>query len=139
STCLPFQLAHRYTIFFSLAACAFLILFRILILPFTLTAILLIVFLILENKNDWTNRTYIFRRFLIQRLTLKQQQNRVKKIIANDKDDLMAIFKQFFRTRIHLISVERKKIITERDCLFLYFYEKKYTETIGELMNDKKN
>lgn len=138
STFLPFQLAHRFTILFSFFACVLLIILQIFFFSFTFTATLLIVFLFIENRKEWKEQAYIFIRFLFNRLTLKQQPSRVLNIEANNNDRLMDIFKQFIRTRTHHIYVDSNQFITERDCLSLYFNDKKYTETIGELKNDMK-
>src|SRR5699024_8218575 len=67
----PYKKAHQYTYRFSLLACILLVLF-LFFTPFTLTAVLLLLFLMWENYQQWRQHPYIFMRFLLQRMKMPE-------------------------------------------------------------------
>src|SRR5699024_10618542 len=68
---LPYKKAHQYTYRFSLLACILFVLF-LFFNPFTLTAVLLLLFLMWENYQQWRQHPYIFMRFLLQRMKMPE-------------------------------------------------------------------
>src|SRR5699024_6148904 len=68
---LPYKLAHHDKYMFSLLACILLVLF-LFFNPFILSAILLLLFLMWENYQQWREQSYIFMRFLLQRMKMSE-------------------------------------------------------------------
>ncbi|MEI3605827.1 M50 family metallopeptidase [Pseudogracilibacillus sp. SE30717A] len=137
STIVPFRKAHQFTIVFSFLSCFSLILVQIIFFPFTLSAFLLISFLIFENWTEWRNKYYTFMRFLLNRLNHPLECNKSEILIISDECRLIDVFKQFRRNRIHELQIaESEYILSENKCLRLYFKEKKVMETIGEIIRE---
>src|SRR5699024_7753821 len=67
----PYTQANHYIYLFSLLACILLVLF-LFFNPFTLTAVLLLLFLMWENYQQWRQHPYIFMRFLLQRMKMPE-------------------------------------------------------------------
>ena len=138
SAFVSFRNAHYFTVAFSLIVCMSLLLFQLLFLPFTLSAFLLIIFLILENRTEWKNHYYIFIRFLVSRLHYPPSTLKKEYIYVDDQLRLIDIFSLFRRNRIYEIGTEENKgSISEQKSLHLYFKKNKINETIGELIHKK--
>lgn len=134
SSFLPFKRAHEITFKFSiLAGCAIIVL-QLIFFPFTLSAILLILFLIWENRMEWKHHMFTFIRFLLNRT----QENEEQTLSVPGHLRLMEVFYLFRRNRYHYISTEdEQKGLSETDSLSLYFDKGKMTETLHELMQEK--
>lgn len=137
SAFLPYKQAHKMTIIFSLCAASLIILLQIFILPFTLSALLIMIFLLVENRTEWKNHYYLFIRFLLQRLH-EPVDFKQEKLIVNRDARLIDIFSLFRRNRKHLIYIVNGKAnyIAEKESLQLYFKRHKLTETIGEIVKN---
>lgn len=137
---LPFQNAYHLTIIFSIISCICLLIYQILFLPFTLSFFLVLLFILMENRTEWKQRYYVFIRFLLNRYEGNTHIKGIKPITVSAHHSLMDIFIQFHRERRHPIYVnlsnDSRKAVDESDCLHYYFSEKKYQQTIGELVED---
>src|SRR5699024_6810330 len=91
---LPYKKAHQYTYRFSLLSCILLVLF-LFFNPFTLTAVLLLLFLMGENYQQWRQHPYIFMRFLLQRMKMLELQV----LLVDQSYILLDLFSFFKRTR----------------------------------------
>lgn len=133
---IPFKQAHRFTIYFSIITCSSIVLLQLFILPFTLSSLLIIVFLLIENRTEWKNHYYIFMRFLLHRLAVENVNFPTKTLFVPSHYLLMEVFTLFRRNNIHLILINNDDdiILTEKKSLTLYFKEKRYTETVGEIV-----
>lgn len=138
SAVIPFRNAHKMTIVFSLCSVILIILFQLFILPFTLSALLIMIFLMIENRSEWKNHYYLFIRFLLQRLN-EPVNFKYKKLYVTAENRLIDIFSLFMRNRNHQIYVLNRKVkfLSEKESLRLYFKQQKLTETIGEIMKYK--
>lgn len=132
----PYRKAYNIIIGFSIISCLSIILLQIFILPFTLSAILLMSFILLENRLEWKSRYYTFIRFLINRRVKKNKQE-IKKVYVNQEMELMQVFSLFYREKYHEMYFENglKLKFTEEECLKRYFEEHKYSETLHEWIN----
>ncbi|MBO1003400.1 stage IV sporulation protein FB [Pseudogracilibacillus auburnensis] len=132
---IPYKKAHRFTILFSILVCSFLILFQLFILPFTLSSLLIIVFLLIENRTEWKNHYFLFMRFLLNRLH-EESEHKVKRLDVPPDLRLIDIFAFFERNKKHHIYVngQEKEPLSEKKSLHFYFKEKRYNETIAEIM-----
>jgi stage IV sporulation protein FB len=133
----PFQKAYHAIIILSLLLCFIIIIMQLLFLPFTLSAFLIMVFLIIENRSEWKNRHYVFIRFLLNRHRGNNWFKSVRPIVVPSHSSLMEVFSQFKRDVKHSIyiqvSKDKRLAIDETDCLKSYFFDKSYHKTIGEV------
>lgn len=138
SSFFPYRRAHKMTIIFSLSSVVLIILSQVFLLPFTLSALLIMIFLLIENRSEWKNHYYLFIRFLLQRMD-EPIPFKEKKLTVTSHHRLIDIFSLFMRNRVHQIYFLNRsaKYISEKECLHLYFKERKLTETIGEIMKHK--
>lgn len=138
SSILPFKRAHVATIVCSMSVILFIILLELTLLQFTFSAIIIMVFLFVENWLEWKNRTFIFMRFLLYRyyepLSFKKSM-----IIIVDKDArLIDGFQRFRRTRYNYLCVHgAKNYLSEKKSLELYFKEGKLTESVYYLLDSQ--
>lgn len=141
SVYIPYRKAHQFIILFSLISCVAIIVLQLFFLPFTLSALLLIVFLFLENRMEWKNQYYIFLRFLLNRFHESNNLYFKKmKLFVHPTDKLIHIFSRFRRNRVHKIYVNHFDTVhqlSEKDSLYLYFEKNKLNETIGEIVEEE--
>ncbi len=137
STIIPFRKAHHFTIIFSFLTCFAIIVMQLIFFPFTLSAFLLIVFLLVENWTEWRNKYYTFMRFLMSRINQPPTYEKIEIITITEEWRLLDVFKQLRRNRLHEIHVKERGItLSEYKGLMLYFKEKKVTETIGQIIRE---
>lgn len=136
SSYLPFRRAHRMTILFSMYAAILIILLQIFVLPFTLSALLIILFLLLENKTEWKNHYYVFIRFLLNRFN-RPVNLQIEKITIPSTYKLIDAFSLFRRNRtneVHINDPKKVYFLNEQESLYLYFKQNKINETIGDII-----
>lgn len=127
---LPYKKAHQYTYRFSILACILLILF-LFFNPFTLTAVLLLIFLMWENYQQWRQHPYIFMRFLLQRMKMPK----IEVLFVDHSYTLMDVFSLFKRTHEHEIKlVNSTYSLSETEALDYYFNKGKIQESVGQII-----
>lgn len=136
----PFQKAYQLMIISSIFISMMMIISQVFMLSLTLSLLLILLFLIVENHREWKRRYYVFIRFLLHRYEGKTPIRRIQPLIVPAHYSLMDIFIRFHREKKHPIYIiegkYRRKAIDENDCLHYYFTDKKYQQTIGELIKD---
>src|SRR5699024_5970776 len=126
----PYKKAHQYTYRFSLFACILLVLF-LFFNPFTLTAVLLLLFLMWENYQQWRQHPYIFMRFLLQRMKMSE----IEILFVDHSYTLMDVFSLFKRTREHEIKLKESTYsLSETEALDYYFNKGKIQESVGQII-----
>ena len=132
-----FQKAYHMIIITSMILCLVMMIIQILFYPFTLSAFLIMVFLLIENRSEWKNRHYVFIRFLLSRYNGSNWIKSIRPIIVPSHSSLMEVFSQFKRDVKHSIYIQMpnntRLAIDETECLKTYFYDKSYHKTIGEV------
>lgn len=134
SSVLPYKKAHRLIILFSIIASIAIIFLQIFLLPFTLSAVLIMLFLLIENRTAWKQHYYFFMRFLLQRLQMGHNEFPNKKIVAHPDDYLMDVFAMFYRHKHHVVFTNQKGPYDEKKCLELYFKKKLYHVPMKEII-----
>jgi|SRR5690625_2479247 len=137
STKLPFKSAYHFIILFSMCTSIILLILQLLLFPFTLSVLLIMLFLFIENRVEWKNRYFVFMRFLLKRYDGDSTVNGIKSIVLPHSCSLMDAFSHFKRQKKHTIYVtypdQKRKMIDEKECLRNYFYHKHYNKTMGEI------
>ncbi len=141
SSILPFRKAHttmvQLSIFFALIATVLFLIFY----PFTLSTVMLVGFILWENRLEWKRRYYVFIRFLLKRYTEKPNIKRVRPVVVDYDMPLKQVFSMFRRNYYHHIHVKDGAAITElvgeNESLHTYFQLKHYQSTIGELTSQR--
>lgn len=132
-----FKKAYHFIILFSMCMSIFLLLLQLLVFPFTLSALLIMLFLFMENRAEWKHRYFVFMRFLIKRYEGESSVNGIKSIVLPHNSSLMDVFSLFKRQKKHAVYItfpDHKRIMMdESDCLRNYFYLKHYNKTMGEI------
>lgn len=136
----PFKRAYQLMIISSICISLLIIIGQFFIFPFTLSLILILLFLIIENHTEWKRRYYVFIRFLLNRYEGRTPIRGFQPLIVPSHYSLMDIFLLFHREIKHPIYIiegkYKRKAIDETECLHYYFTEKKYQQTIGDLVKD---
>ncbi len=131
-----FRTAYDTVILFSLIM-VLLAMFMMFWYPFSLSVLLIMIFLLMENRLEWKRRYYVFIRFLLKRYEGTASVHSIKPISVSHQTQLMKVFSQFQRNKKHSIYItypnQERRLIDENDCLRSYFYDKNYRQTIGEL------
>ncbi len=137
SSLLPYRKAYNYVIIFSICTCIIFLIVQLLFIPFTLSAFILFLFLLMENRSDWKQRYYVFIRFLLRRYHGETYIKGIRPIEVSHDSFLIDIFSNFHREKRHPIYVtfpgDIRKTVDEMDCLHSYFYERSYSKPIGEI------
>lgn len=132
-----FQKAYYTTIQASIVIISFIIIAQLVFFPFTLSACLLMIFLLVENYSDWKKRHFTFIRFLLNRYKGNHLIRSVSSITVPSQYSLMDVFSHFRRDVKHSIYIQmpnnKRVTIDESDCLKSYFFDKHYHKTIGEI------
>lgn len=133
----PYRQAYEVTILLSMLVCIGLLVVPFLFDAFTLSSFLLFLFLLMENRNEWKYRYYVFIRFLLNRYEGYAPIRKIQALYVPYELSLMDVFHKFRRDQKHPIYVlypkDQRQLIDEQDCLRSYFHDKNYRQTIGEL------
>lgn len=134
---LPFKKAYDIVILFSIAAALACILVQLFLIPFNLSVLCIMLFLMVENKTEWKQRFYVFIRFLLKRYEGNPSIRNIEPIIVPSQATMMDVFERFKRDKSHSIYIiypsSIRKSIDENECLHNYFYERHYYKSIGEV------
>lgn len=140
SSHLPFKTAYHFIIKFSMYISICLLLLQLWFFPFTLSALLIMLFLFVENRSEWKHRYFVFLRFLLKRYEGESALSGIRSIVLPHNSSLMDVFSHFKRQKKHAIYVtfpdQSRKMIDENECLRSYFYYKHYDKTMGEITDD---
>src|SRR5690625_7914950 len=128
--------------YLSMLLCLALMMMQLILLPFTVSAFALCLFLLLENYRALKEHYYSFIRFLLSRMDPSARKRMEQKSVQEDAL-LMDVFKRFRRNRMYRVHVQRKLVptfvVTEQYCLHAYFTKKQITATMGEVIEIKEN
>ncbi|MDC3415665.1 site-2 protease family protein [Aquibacillus sp. 3ASR75-54] len=135
---LPFRRAHAATVLTSTCLLVISVAAMFLYYPFTLSTLLLVSFILWENRLEWKRRYYIFMRFLLKRHVLDNHAKKVRPIVVRPDHSLMYVFGRFRRNCYHQILIKDEGSpsgmpIGEKECLHTYFRLKQSQMTVGEL------
>lgn len=130
---LPFRRSTQIVLLFSFILCVLFIIAQIVVFPFTLTAMLIIVFLMVEIYKHWKHEYFTFIRFLLHRLHNGQFTKNVKPIYVTNDERLIDLFNQFKRNIYYYIYITPDYYVPETDSLKRFFYDKKHKETVKEI------
>lgn len=134
---LPYRQAYRLMLILSFVTCSVIIVGQLLLFPFTFTATLLFVFLIVEINKFWRNEYFTFIRFLLSRLYERPHFKKIKHIYATKNDRLIDLFNQFSRNKLHRLYVTRHTFISERKGLDYYFNKHRHRDSVFEIIKRK--
>jgi|SRR5690625_3436593 len=131
----PYRLAYRYSLLISFITSLFVIIAQFVLFSFTLSSIIIFCFLIVELYRSWQHEYFAFLRFLLHRYETTKMPQKIK-ILYVDKDKrLRDIFNDMWRHKQLQIHVNDDKQLSEKNCLKAYFKERKYNQTVGDIMN----
>ena len=123
----PYKKAYDLTIVFSMIISVCALLLYVFLLPFNLSAFLIMFFILYENRVEWKERFYAFMRFLLYRYKDREVgvHPRIYPLRVHHHYFLMDVFKLFRRSYKHSIHVmdEQKRwhYFDEEECFNLYF------------------
>lgn len=129
----PFRSCYQYVLIFSWITCLSIIVLQITILPFTFSALFIMIFLIIEIYRHWKNEYITFIRFLLNRLANEQRPKKIARLYVSEDDRLIDLFNQFKRNVFYYIYITPDHYVSETDSLKRYFYDKKHSETVKEI------
>jgi len=134
---LPYRLAYSRTIIVSIIVATLLFFVQLFFYSFTLSALLIMVYLILENISEWKQRFYIFMRFLFQRYYGDPIIKRNSFLIVPENMKLIDVLSNFMLGKKYIIKIQyqnkRHKEITEKKCLEKFFIDSLSHEKIGNI------
>lgn len=137
SAVLPFKKAYYRTLLISMVSSFILIIMVLFVLPFNLSAFLVIAFLLYENKADWNKRFYVFIRFLLSRYEGNVVFSSLVPITVNFDRSFMDVFSQFYREKNHPIYIiapnGAKTMVDEQVCLD-YYFRNRQNKKIGDVL-----
>lgn len=137
SAYIPYKRAHTIMILISVVVSLCILFTQLVILPFTMSSIFILLFILLENRTEWKQRYYVFLRFLSKRFYGTSQPKRTLPLKVSDSNSLFDVFSLFIREKKHIIYISypdgKKTSMDERDCLRSYFQDKHYNITVGEV------
>ncbi|WP_272479904.1 M50 family metallopeptidase [Aquibacillus koreensis] len=141
SSFLPYRRALGTMLISSSIICMFTLLLISMNFSFTLSAFLLIGFILWENRLEWKRRYYTFIRFLLKRHVDKPSPKKIRPIVVDPDTSLMRIFSLFRRNYRHRIHVKcngkQPVLLDEEACLRAYFKLKQYQTTAGEMIGNR--
>ncbi|WP_068674488.1 site-2 protease family protein [Oceanobacillus sp. Castelsardo] len=136
---LPYKKAYQITIISSIIVSFIFLILQLGLFSFTLSTVMIMLFLIMENWKDWKQRYYVFIRFLLNRYEGSSHVSKVEPIKVTSNLKLMDVFSQFRREIKHSIYINfanhDRIVVDETDCLYSYFNDKQHNSQIGEVFN----
>ncbi len=138
SAVFPYRKAHGYTIVSSIFFCVAAFTASLLLFPFTLSTVLLLTFILWENRLEWKQRYYVFLRFLLQRYRDGLDSKKTQVITVDSDATIIKVLSAFKRNYRHHIYIKDENIlnpqkIDERAYLQAYFGLKQYRITAKEI------
>src|SRR5699024_4966418 len=137
---LPYKTAHQTIILISILASLLMASSLLFLVPFSLSAFCIALFLAAEHRAEWKRRYYVFIRFLLERYRTDRAVKALDPIVVSHHMTLMDVFSHFHREKKHAIYVlypgNARKAMDENDCLHCFFYEKRYNKTVGDIANE---
>ncbi|ASN05107.1 M50 family metallopeptidase [Virgibacillus necropolis] len=137
STYVPYKRAHTIMILTSVLVSICILFTQLFILPFTLSSVFILLFILLENRTEWKQRYYVFLRFLSRRFYGTNHAKKTSLIKVSNSNTLFDVFSLFIRERKHIIYISyhdgQETSIDEWDCLRSYFQDKHYNITVDEV------
>jgi stage IV sporulation protein FB len=130
---LPFRRSFQLVLLISFIVCILFMITQLFVFPFTLTATLVIVFLIIEVYKHWKHEYFTFMRFLLHRLHSGQFTKNVKRIDVTNDERLIDLFNQFKCNIYYYINITPDYCVPETDCLRRFFYENRHHETVKKI------
>jgi len=134
---LPYKKAYETTIISSIILSIIFLILQLVFFPFTLSTMMIMLFLIMENWKDWKQRYFVFIRFLLNRYEGSSHVAKVEPIKVPSDFKLMDVFSKFRREIKHSIYINfansDRIVVDETDCLYSYFNDKQYNSQIGEV------
>lgn len=135
---LAYTKAQSYSVIFSLINICLALLIWYIYGSFSLSTLLLVSFLIWENRLEWKQRKFAFIRYLMRRYEgVDRSLNKIDFIKVNPATSVFAIFANFKRGKHHQIVVQipgvERVLIDENECLHAYFTLKEFNLTAGDL------
>lgn len=122
-----YRRAHQYMLVISLLAISSAIIYLYTEGLLTLSVVLLISFLIWENRLEWKRRYFKWWRFLWHRYSTKKDYSRVYELKVQPSERILDVFKQLHRETQHHITVANPPgddvYVAEKECLHLIFTE----------------
>src|SRR5699024_11787358 len=92
SVCFPYKRAFMSVIIFSIVVTILCIVVQLFIIPFTLSSLLVMMFLLMENRTEWKQRFYVFIRFLLKRFEDRPSPKLVQPLFLSHQASLLIIF-----------------------------------------------
>ncbi|MFP7493501.1 M50 family metallopeptidase [Terribacillus saccharophilus] len=136
---LPYRKAHTITILISWMIGGAALVYVCTAMPFTLSTVSLLCFLMWENRLEWKRRYYVFLRFLLQRTANGPTSRISTPIFAVSETTLLDVLSQYRRNRRHLIVVKEKNaILDEQECSDMYFKRKQAHCKIGDILQQNR-
>lgn len=133
-----FQTSHKWTIIISVVTVVSLSIYVYSQALFSLSFVLLMIFLIWENRLEWKRRYFKWWRFLWTRYSKSVNYRKQIEIEVPASISLLELFRLFKRDTYHRIKVYdqygRTYWLSERDCLRSYFDQKKIHSSVGHLL-----
>jgi len=134
----PYRKAFTRTIITSIICALVLLLFQLIFYSFTLSAILIMLYLIVENVSEWKQRYFVFIRFLFQKYYGDNNVDGKHFFTVSENTKLIDVLSLFKLEKLNVITVQHNKgkllQITEKDCLNYFFSKSKSQEAIGKLL-----
>lgn len=110
---------------------------QLIVFPFTMSAIFIMLFILLENRTEWKQHYYVFLRFLSDRFYNGNNARKTTSIKVSNDCTLFEVFSLFIREKKHTIHItyndDRERSMDERDCLKSYFQGKHYNVTVEDI------
>ncbi|UOQ86151.1 site-2 protease family protein [Gracilibacillus salinarum] len=132
-----YQLSHKWMIVISVSTIVITSLFVYAREWLSLSFVLLIVFLIWENRLEWKRRYYKWWRFLWNRYTMQEHYRKQIEIDVPTNLRLLDLFRLFKRDTTYHIrvfdSVGNVYIVSEKDCLRDFFDRRDITASLGQM------
>ncbi|WP_430785021.1 M50 family metallopeptidase [Virgibacillus flavescens] len=134
---IPFKKAHRIMVLTSICIAASILFIQLVVFPFTMSAVFIMLFILVENRTEWKQHYYVFLRFLSNRFYKENDARKTTSIKVAKDCTLFEVFSLFIRGKKHTIHITyddgRETSIDERECLRSYFQEKHYNITVEDI------
>ncbi len=133
-----FQVSHKWMIMISVVTIVCVCFYVYSQEWLSLSFVLLMIFLIWENRLEWKRRYFKWWRFIWSRYSETTKYPKHREIEVPASISLLELFRLFKRDTFHRIKVcdQHGKIywLSERDCLRSYFDQKNIHASVGQLL-----
>lgn len=137
----PYKKGYKTTLIASSISCIIVSVCICVWYSFHIQWMFMMIFLLLEIWKEWKNKSYIYMRFLLHRISNQSTNKSTYIIESSPHEKIRDVLMQFRRENNYMIAISNNKdcrysyknLLSEQLCIHYYFYQNGWSHTIDDV------